>query len=88
MTMRVGGKHHWTYDRSHLYEKKVKPGVWKVDWYVNKRQRAKSRGVGRGSRYTWKWVVYQNAVKVKPGLYRTRFRGHKYLVKAKVRKRR
>lgn len=88
MTMPVGSRHYWTYSRGRLYERKVRPGVWYVDYRVNKNQRAKGRGVACGSRYRWKWVVYQDAVKVGPGRYKTRLRGRKYLVSSKVKKRR
>jgi len=81
--MKRGGSHHWSY-RGHWYEKKTGPGRWKIDFKATKNQRG-HRGVKPGSRYHWRIVADQYAVKTRSGRYQTRMVGRKYLVNARPR---
>lgn len=81
MTVRIGGSHHWRY-LGHWYERKVKPGKWKILFKASKSQR-KASGVARGSRYSWLIKARQDVFKTRRGRYQTRMSGVKYLLKAK-----
>lgn len=54
--MKVGGKHHWTYDAGDWQETKVTPDRWEFTFAVNKRRKGHAppgSGVPVGTEYHW-----------------------------------
>jgi hypothetical protein len=79
--MRVGGTHHWYYDKGEWKERKVAPDKWEFTYYTNKRrawQAPEGSGVPVGSEYHWYILAHQNVRKLDANSYTTSMTGLKY----------
>jgi hypothetical protein len=79
--MRVGGTHHWYYDKGEWKEKKIAPDKWEFTYDTNKRrawQAPEGSGVPVGSEYHWYILAHQNVRKLDANSYTTSMTGLKY----------
>jgi hypothetical protein len=79
--MRVGGTHHWYYDRGEWKEKKVAPDKWEFTYAANKRRAwnaPEGSGVTVGTEYHWYILADQNVRKLDANSYTTSMKGLKY----------
>lgn len=76
----------WAY-RGHWKEKKIKPGIWKIDFRATKRRKARGYGgFGKGTKGRWKINAIQYITKTGKGKYQTRMKGTKKSLGFKVKK--
>lgn len=81
-----GYVHNWSY-RGRWWEKKIKPGVWKVVFRATKRNKSGRGGPKPGFRIVWGFRnVKQKAVKTGRGQYQTVLTAQKYVKKVPRRK--
>lgn len=79
--MKVGGTHHWYYDRGEWKEKKVAPDKWEFTYATNKRRAwnaPEGSGVPVGTEYHWYILAHQNVRKLNANSYTTSMTGLKY----------
>lgn len=79
--MRVGGVHHWHYERGEWKEKKVAPYKWEFTYATNKRRAwnaPEGSGVPVGTEYHWYVLAHQNVRKLDTNIYTTSMDGLKY----------
>jgi hypothetical protein len=79
--MRVGGTHHWYYDKGEWEEKKIAPDKWEFTYATNKRrawQAPEGSGVPVGTEYHWYLLAHQNVRKLDANSYTTSMEGLKY----------
>jgi hypothetical protein len=79
--MRIGGTHHWYYDKGEWKEKKIAPDKWEFNYNTNKRrawQAPEGSGVPVGSEYHWYILAHQNVRKQDANSYMTSMTGLKY----------
>ena len=79
--MKVGGTHHWYYDKGEWKERKVAPDKWEFTYNTNKRrawQAPDGSGVPVGSEYHWYILAHQNVRKLDANSYMTSMTGLKY----------
>src|SRR4030095_2037337 len=79
--MKVGGTHHWYYDKGEWKERKVAPDKWEFVYNTNKRrawQAPDGSGVPVGSEYHWYILAHQNVRKLDANSYTTSMTGLKY----------
>lgn len=85
--VKTGYVHDWTY-KGHWQERKIKPGVWKINFEATKGKKHSKMGTLKpGTKITWKFKnMKQTAIKIGKGKYQTRLTGYKYLAKIKPRR--
>jgi hypothetical protein len=79
--MKVGGTHHWYYDKGEWKETKIAPDKWEFVYDTNKRrawQAPEGSGVPVGSEYHWYILAHQNVRKLDANSYMTSMTGFKY----------
>jgi hypothetical protein len=79
--VRVGGAHHWYYERGEWKEKKVAPDKWEFTYATNKRRAWNApdgSGVPVGTEYHWYILAHQNVRKLDANVYTTSMDGLKY----------
>jgi hypothetical protein len=79
--MKVGGTHHWYYDKGEWKETKVAPDKWEFVYDTNKRrawQAPEGSGVPVGSEYHWYILAHHNVRKLDANSYMTSMTGLKY----------
>jgi hypothetical protein len=79
--MRVGGAHHWYYERGEWKEKKVAPDRWEFTYATNKKRAwnaPEGSGVPVGTEYHWYILAHQNVRKLDANIYTTLMDGLKY----------
>lgn len=78
-----GYRHNWTY-RGRWKERKLRPGLWKIDFRATKRTRSGRGGPRRGSKIVWGIRAKQYAVKTGRGTYQTRLIGTKRVIRHRM----
>jgi hypothetical protein len=79
--MRVGGVHHWYYEKGEWKEKKVAPDRWEFTYTTNKRRAwnaPQGSGVPVGTEYHWYILAHQSVRKLDANIYTTSMAGLKY----------
>lgn len=79
--MKVGGTHHWYYDRGEWKEKKIAPDKWEFTYATNKRRAwnaPEGSGVPVGTEYHWYILAHQNVRKLNANSYTTSMTGLKH----------
>jgi hypothetical protein len=79
--MRVGGAHHWYYEKGEWKEKKVAPDKWEFTYVTNKRRARNApegSGVPVGTEYHWYILAHQNVRKLDANVYTTSMDGLKH----------
>jgi hypothetical protein len=79
--MRVGGAHHWYYEKGEWKESKVAPDQWEFTYATNKRRAwnaPEGSGVPVGTEYHWYILAHQNVRKLDANIYTTLMDGLKY----------
>lgn len=81
-----GFTHNWAY-KGRWHERKVHPGLWKIDFRATKHRKARSWGnFGKGTTGAWKIQGIQYIKKTGMGSYQTRLIGTKKPLKFNIRR--